>query len=151
MDPRLVRTRRLRTEILGTPSCYATTNESKEGHTPCGPHSKFAFKYSSLKHIGEFSLLSMSGPLSLIASCNKSFSAPNRCFSLFGLTVHQVHKLWFNNSGNLGHALFCSLAFFLSISSIPFALINWIPLGSPASQLQISPWADRRMASVHSS
>lgn len=91
MDPRLVKTRRLRTEILRTPSCYVTTNESKEGHTPCGPHSKFAFKYSSLKHIGEFSLLSMSGPLSLIASCNLSLLQTDVSVCLASLCIRYIN------------------------------------------------------------
>lgn len=41
------------TEIPGMLPCYLTSNQSEEGHTPCSPPPKLAFKNSSLKPTGE--------------------------------------------------------------------------------------------------
>ena len=79
-------------------SCYLTTDQSEERHTPCSPYPKFCLNPKPSGSLGflttshQFSLLGPRTNLSLLYTLNISV--------LFGLTVCQAHKLVLSNISN---------------------------------------------------
>ena len=124
VDPRLVGTRRLMTEIPGTPPCYLPTKQSEEGHTPCRPPFRFCLQklypethqgFQSFKHKPPILLAWKWKLLSCVCSLEPQelYSPWNpcrvlqetllcfrlQCFGFFGLTMHWAHELGLTTGG----------------------------------------------------
>jgi len=77
MDPRLVRTKRLMSEIPETLPWYLTTNQSEDSPTPASFTPDFAYKNSSIKAMWEFESLQHELPALPAWPCSKPLSAPD--------------------------------------------------------------------------
>ena len=64
-------------------TCYLTTNQSEESHTPWSSHLKSAYKNSSLKPLGDFGSFEHEPPLFLACLQNTRFFAPNSDVSVW--------------------------------------------------------------------